>query len=162
MDSIWTKTVATPQFPSLESNIKTDVLIIGGGMAGILADLVQERENVYAEVFDPSRSMLKPQLLVNVAESGMNLVMPVKRRCPHLGCGLKWNKAEHSWDCPCHGSSIAFPAISTGVYGYPMKEAAEIALTTIKEWMQENEDYELQVILSCFSQQTYDCYQRVL
>lgn len=63
MDSIWTKTVATPQFPSLESNIKTDILIIGGGMAGILADLVQERENVYAEVFDPSRSMLKPQLL---------------------------------------------------------------------------------------------------
>ena len=58
--------------------------------------------------------------------------------------------------------SIAFPAISTGVYGYPMQEAAKIALTTINEWLQENEDYELQVILSCFSQQTYDCYQRVL
>lgn len=73
MESIWTKTVAMPQFPSLEGNIKTDVLIIGGGMAGILADLVQERENVYAEVFDPSRSMLKPQLLVNVAESWTEL-----------------------------------------------------------------------------------------
>ncbi len=72
--------------------------------AGILTDLVQARENAYAEVFDPSRNMLKPQLLVNMAESGMNLVMPAKRRCPHLGCGLKWNKAEHSWDCPCHGS----------------------------------------------------------
>ena len=58
--------------------------------------------------------------------------------------------------------SIAFPAISTGVYGYPMQEAAEIALSTIKNWLQENEDYELQIILSCFSQQTYDCYQRVL
>ncbi len=58
--------------------------------------------------------------------------------------------------------SIAFPAISTGVYGYPMQEAAKIALTTINEWLQENEDYELQAILSCFSQQTYDCYQRVL
>lgn len=58
--------------------------------------------------------------------------------------------------------SIAFPAISTGVYGYPMQEAAEIALTTIKEWLQKNSDYELQVIMSCFSQQTCDCYQKVL
>ena len=57
--------------------------------------------------------------------------------------------------------SIAFPAISTGVYGYPMQEAAEIALSTIKNWLQENEDYELQVILSCFSQQAYDCYENI-
>ncbi len=58
--------------------------------------------------------------------------------------------------------SIAFPAISTGVYGYPMQEAAEIALATIMEWLQENKDYEMQVIMSCFSQQTYDCYQKIL
>ena len=25
-------------------------------------------------------------------------------RCPHLGCALKYNAQEHSWDCPCHGS----------------------------------------------------------
>lgn len=36
MDSIWTKTAALPSFERLSGNIKTDVLIIGGGLAGIL------------------------------------------------------------------------------------------------------------------------------
>ena len=44
MDSIWTKTVKMPAFPALEGDVKTDVLIIGGGMAGILcAHFLQEQ-----------------------------------------------------------------------------------------------------------------------
>ena len=72
--------------------------------AMILADLVLEKENPYSEVFCPSRNMLKPQLLVNAWEAGVNLLTLSEKRCPHLGCALKWNSAEHSWDCPCHGS----------------------------------------------------------
>jgi glycine/D-amino acid oxidase-like deaminating enzyme len=72
--------------------------------AEILTDMVLGKENAYREVFNPARNMLRPQLLVNGAEAVMNLVMPAKRRCPHMGCGLKWNKEERSWDCPCHGS----------------------------------------------------------
>ncbi len=72
--------------------------------AMILADLVQGKENPYAALFSPSRSILHPQLAVNAAESVMELLTPTVPRCPHLGCALKYNKQEHSWDCPCHGS----------------------------------------------------------
>lgn len=72
--------------------------------AMILSDMIQGKKNDYAEVFNPSRSILKPQLFINGFESAINLLTPTTKRCPHLGCALKWNKAEHSWDCPCHGS----------------------------------------------------------
>lgn len=72
--------------------------------AMILTDLIQGKENPYANLFSPARSMLHKQLLINGADSAINLLRPTKPRCPHLGCALRWNKAEHSWDCPCHGS----------------------------------------------------------
>lgn len=72
--------------------------------AMILTDMVMGRQNPYADVFSPSRNMIKPQLLFNGCEAAVNLLTISKKRCPHLGCALKWNQAEHSWDCPCHGS----------------------------------------------------------
>lgn len=70
----------------------------------ILRDLVQGKENIYASLFSPSRSMMHPQFAFNIAESFIGMVRPTVPRCPHLGCALKYNKYEHSWDCSCHGS----------------------------------------------------------
>ena len=72
--------------------------------AMLLRDLVQGRENRYAEVFSPSRTILRPQLAVNGAGAVANLLTPTRPRCPHMGCALKWNPQEQTWDCPCHGS----------------------------------------------------------
>lgn len=79
---------------------------ITGSMASamLLCNMVLEKKNEYADIFSPQRSILHPQLLINAFESASNLLTFSKKRCPHLGCALKWNKAEHSWDCPCHGS----------------------------------------------------------
>jgi Rieske Fe-S protein len=72
--------------------------------ARLLTDQIQGKENPYAALFSPSRSILRPQLAVNGWEATVNLLTPTTKRCPHLGCALKWNPQEHSWDCPCHGS----------------------------------------------------------
>ena len=75
--------------------------------ADILVDLVLEKDNEYKDLFLPYRSILQPQLAVNALETTVNLLTPTAPRCPHLGCALKWNRAEHSWDCSCHGSRFS-------------------------------------------------------
>ena len=72
--------------------------------ADLLCDLVGGKQNPYATVFDSSRTILHPQLAVNAFESTVGILTPTAPRCPHLGCALKYNRAEHTWDCPCHGS----------------------------------------------------------
>lgn len=39
MNSLWTENIEMPEFPTLEKDIRTQVLIIGGGMAGVLCCL---------------------------------------------------------------------------------------------------------------------------
>ncbi len=70
----------------------------------ILRDMILGKKKEYAPIFSPARSILHPQLLVNTLETLKNMLLPLPRRCPHLGCALHYNRAEHSWDCACHGS----------------------------------------------------------
>lgn len=53
--------------------------------------------------------------------------------------------------------SIAFPAISAGVYGFPMKRACCIALREMKGFLEKNS--EMEIIAVCFSNSAYQCYQ---
>ena len=55
--------------------------------------------------------------------------------------------------------SIAFPAISTGVYGYPLEDAAEIAVKTVAQWLEDHADYAMQMIFCCFDARTERVYQ---
>lgn len=55
--------------------------------------------------------------------------------------------------------SIAFPAISTGVYGYPFREATTIAVETVKTWLKENENEPMHITFYCFGQERYRLYR---
>ncbi len=57
--------------------------------------------------------------------------------------------------------TIAFPAISTGVYGYPLAAAAEIAVSTVAEALAQAPEI-AQVIFCCFGTQTLDAYRAAL
>ena len=55
--------------------------------------------------------------------------------------------------------SIAFPSISTGVYGYPLEEATKVAVATVLEWFEQNPDYNMKVTFVCFGEKAYNLYK---
>ena len=60
-----------------------------------------------------------------------------------------------------HLKSIAFPSISTGVYGYPIDLAAKVAVTTVRVFIQTPSSLE-QIIFCCFSPSDLKIYQTIL
>ncbi len=57
--------------------------------------------------------------------------------------------------------SIAFPSLSTGVYGYPIGKASKIAVTTVRKWLEDPGPIEL-VRFVCFSGGDFEVYQRLV
>lgn len=70
-----------------------------------------------------------------------------------------WNSLELAQVYGIH--SIAFPAISTGVYGYPLRAATEIALETVADWMKVYPNAGMTVLFACFDDRTTDVYREV-
>jgi Rieske Fe-S protein len=44
---------------------------------------------------------------IAVWRSAEGALHAVSARCTHMGCTVTWNNAQHTWDCPCHGSVFA-------------------------------------------------------
>jgi len=89
--------------------------------------------------------------------------------------GPVWNGGKHNEDellANCYRSSlilavengiktIAFPAISTGVYRFPLERAVKIAVNELQNFLQENNSIE-KVVFVCFDSKTFDAYKEEL
>ena len=58
--------------------------------------------------------------------------------------------------------SVAFPSISTGVYGYPVDQAARVALQAIRDFLKEHPGVISEVRMVLFSQTDFDVYCNAL
>lgn len=58
--------------------------------------------------------------------------------------------------------SIAFPNISTGVYGFPKESAAEIAVETVRQFLETEAETLKEVIFVCFDRENWELYNRIL
>ncbi len=58
--------------------------------------------------------------------------------------------------------TIAFPCISTGIYGYPQEEAAKVALGTVQSYIKDNPDHFEEVIFITFRESDYRIYNSLL
>ncbi|MBO4873322.1 MAG: O-acetyl-ADP-ribose deacetylase [Lachnospiraceae bacterium] len=81
-------------------------------------------------------------------------------RCAELLANCYRNSLELARQHDLH--TIAFPAISTGAYGYPKQEAAVIALRAVSCWLSEHPDCGMAVIMVCRDEETRKCYQNVI
>ncbi len=57
--------------------------------------------------------------------------------------------------------TIAFPAISTGIYSFPLEKATKIAIAEVKKFLNKNDSIE-KVIFVCFDEKTYAVYEKAL
>lgn len=58
--------------------------------------------------------------------------------------------------------SVAFPAISTGAYSYPILSACQIAVSAVIKWQKANAGYPLEIIFCVYSKESYNIYLKVL
>ena len=80
--------------------------------------------------------------------------------CERLLASCYYRSLELAKENDIH--SIAFPSISTGIYGYPKERAARVALKAIKMWEHDNKKYPIRIIICCYDAVTENIYKKCL
>ena len=147
-------------------NAANKTLLGGGGVNGAIHRLAGPMLKEECRLFGGCKTgnaVITGSYNINYVDAIIHTVGPVysgrpKDRVSLANCYLSSLEAASENGI----SSIAFPCISTGVYGYPLDEAAKVSLMAIIEWFRQHEDKILNVYICCFTDEEYKAYMRVL
>lgn len=150
-------------------NAANSSLLSGGGVDGAihraagpaLLEACREVVRIQGEC-PPGHAVITEAGLLNV-RAVVHTVGPVWRGGHHNEAGILAEAYRNSLQLvnANHYLSVAFPAISTGAYGYPLAEAAQIAFSTVDAWLVK---YPLpaKVIFVCYDEESTRLYQHLL
>jgi O-acetyl-ADP-ribose deacetylase (regulator of RNase III) len=142
-------------------NAANESLLGGGGVDGAIhraagPELLEACRRLHGA--KTGESKITDAFAITTAEKIIHTVGPVYAHySPERAAELLADCYRGSLDLASRYHSIAFPAISTGVYGYPIEAASRVAVETIREWMAQHPETALErITLMAFSRRDFD------
>lgn len=142
-------------------NAANSSLAGGGGVDGAIHRAAGNELQLYCRRYlhkcNTGDAKISPAFNIKTAKYIIHTVGPVYKGYEKEEAeGLLASCYRKSLDLAKDFESIAFSGISTGIYGYPLEEATEVAFTTILDWLRNNLDTNLKRITLCaFSSDEY-------
>ena len=125
--SYWAAAASCPQRRPPAGDLRVDVAVVGAGITGLTAAmlLLEAGKSVAVMIAGQARfsplayayslaglscgavaGMLMSDIVLgrDNAKDDAGKVTSLSSVCRHMGCVARWNSAEKTWDCPCHGS----------------------------------------------------------
>lgn len=146
-------------------NAANNSLLGGGGVDGAIhraagPELLKECRTLHG--CKTGEAKITKAYHIRHADHIIHTVGPVysgSRRDPVLLAACYTNSLNLALENGC--ASIAFPGISTGVYGYPLDEAAQVSLMAVTNWLRDHPQTVMNVFLCCFKKAELEAYKNV-
>ncbi|MBO2516712.1 MAG: O-acetyl-ADP-ribose deacetylase [Clostridiales bacterium] len=147
-------------------NAANNRLLGGGGVDGAIhraagPELLEECRTLHG--CETGKAKITKAYNITTADHIIHTVGPVYYGRPkdaELLADCYYNSLELAYQNGCR--SIAFPGISTGVFGYPIREAAQIALISSTRWLNEHKSYVMNVYFCCFRDEEMAAYEALI
>ncbi|SEM72565.1 O-acetyl-ADP-ribose deacetylase (regulator of RNase III), contains Macro domain [Ligilactobacillus sp. WC1T17] len=147
-------------------NAANESLLGGGGVDGAIHQAAGPELKAYCKALlgcPTGQAKVTPSFKLKNTDYIIHAVGPVFKAQPKDYANLaSCYQASLDLALQKHVLSIAFPCIATGAYGFPLDEAAKIALETVVAWVRQHPDIYLQIYFCCYRQEELQSYHKIL